>query len=385
MLTAILAQTAEKTLWMPEQASTVAPRVDNLFYGVLYLCIFFFALITILLIAFCIKYRHRKDGVVHESAAGHSTALELTWTIIPTILVFVIFYYGFVGFMGMHVAPPDSLEIGVRGKTWNWTYTYEDRYISTDGKLHIPVNKPVTFILSSDDVIHSFFIPAFRSKKDVVPGRYNRYWVQATKTGNFEITCAEYCGKGHSIMTSECVVDSPEDFAKFVEEIKDPYLTRSMLSVGQLFYETRGCATCHTVDGKNSTGPTFKDMFGSQVPILGNGNVLADENYIRESILYPQAKIVQGFPSPSPMPSFLGQFSDRDIESITAYMKSISVNNKSDLSKYKVLQPKKPATTQSAPPKPAAMADPHSPITNDFQIASSVTEVSKVWSSNHVR
>jgi len=205
MLTAILGDSSDPTLWMPQQASTYAAASDNVFYGVYYLSVFFFVLVTLLLVAFMIKYRHRKDGVVHESEAGHRTALELTWTIIPTILVLVIFYYGFRGFLNMEVEPPDAYQIDVRGKTWNWSYKYDANFFSEDGKLHIPVNKPVAFILSSDDVIHSFFIPAFRAKKDVVPGRYNRFWVQATRTGTFDITCAEYCGEQHSIMTrSRC-------------------------------------------------------------------------------------------------------------------------------------------------------------------------------------
>lgn len=374
MLTAILGDSTDPTFWMPQQASTVAAEVDHVFYGVYYLSVFFFGLITLLLVVFTIKYRHREDGKVHEPAAGHSTALELTWTIIPTILVLVIFYYGFRGFLNMVVEPPDAYEIGVNGKTWDWTFKYELQYISNDGNLHIPVNKPIRFILSSDDVIHSFFMPAFRVKKDVVPGRYNRFWVQATKTGIFDINCAEYCGLGHSTMLSHVIVQEPAEFAKWLEEIKNPYLTHSELDVGKMLYETRGCTTCHTVDGKPNTGPTFKDLFGSQVPIKGQGNVLADENYIRESILYAQAKIVEGFPSPSPMPAFADQFSPRDIDSMIAYMKSISVHFKGDLSPYKVIKPtSKPATAPSTT-KPAAQL-----------ITKPALEVTQVGSSNHVR
>src|SRR3954470_15896568 len=151
MLTAILAETQKlSSFWMPEQASTVAANVDGLYDFIYYLSLFFFLLITFLLIAFCIKYRHRENGQPHEPAAGHSTALELTWTIIPTILVLVIFYYGFRGFMDMMVEPPNSYEVAVNGKTWNWTYTYENRYVSNDGKMHIPVNTPIRFVCSSD-------------------------------------------------------------------------------------------------------------------------------------------------------------------------------------------------------------------------------------------
>lgn len=377
MLTAILGDSSDATLWMPQQASTYAAASDNVFYGVYYLSVFFFVLITLLMVAFMIKYRHRKDGVVHESAAGHSTALELTWTIIPTILVLVIFYYGFRGFLNMVVEPPDAYQIDVRGQTWKWTYIYEKNFYSDDGKLHIPVNKPVAFILSSDDVIHSFFIPVFRAKKDVVPGRYNRFWVQATKTGTFDITCAEYCGEQHSIMTSEVVVETPEDFEKYLAKTKDIYRDRSLEQVGELLYRTRGCSNCHTLDGKPNTGPTFKDVYGSQVPINGMGNVLADDNYIRESILDAQAKIVEGFQSPSQMPPFAGQFQPRDIDALIGFLASQSIHAKGDFSKYKKIQPASSQPTSGPSTKPAAR--------NEGANETKITEVSQVWSSDHVR
>jgi cytochrome c oxidase subunit 2 len=399
MLTAILADSSGGTFWMPEQASSYAAATDHVFYGVYYLSVFFFALVTLLLVGFILKYRHRSDGKPHEPGAGHNTALELTWTIIPTILAMVIFYYGFRGFVNMAVEPPNAYEVDVRGKTWNWTFTYEHNYFSDDGFLHIPVNTPVAFILSSDDVIHSFFIPAFRSKKDVVPGRYNRYWVQAKKTGTFDITCAEYCGQNHSIMTSKVIVQEPAEFAEWLKKIKNPYLTHTPLEVGKMLYETRGCAQCHTIDGKANTGPTFKDMFGSQVPVMGAGTILADENYIHESILDPQAKIVQGFPSPSPMPSFAGQLNDRDINSIIGFMKSISVNYKGNLSQYKSIESTtKPSTTQPAKPTArnvsgtggkAVEAVTRSKDSVGASISvdtpASGAVVSQVWSSNHVR
>jgi cytochrome c oxidase subunit 2 len=364
MLTAILAETQKlSSFWMPEQASTVAANVDGLYDFIYYLSLFFFLLITFLLVWFCIKYRHRGDGVVEqESAAGHSTALELTWTIIPTIIVLVIFYLGFRGFINMMVEPPNSYEVLVTGKTWSWTFTYEGKYVSDDGYLHIPVNTPIRFVLSSNDVIHSLFMPVFRLKKDVVPGRYNRFWVEATQVGEYDIYCAEYCGKLHSQMLSKVIVESPEDFAKFIERIKDWTKTKTPLEAGQMLYNTRGCIQCHSLDGTTGLGPTWKDMFGSQVPIVGQGNVLADENYIRESILYPQAKVHQGFGPPSPMPSFLGQLNDNDIMALISYMKSISVNFKGDMApfkqKLKAGSATAPSTAATAPAKDGAAPAP---------------------------
>jgi cytochrome c oxidase subunit 2 len=350
---------------MPERSSsTVSADVDSLYYFIYYLSVFFFLLITILLVAFTIKYRHREGGKVHEPAAGHSTALELTWTIIPTVLLFVVFYYGFKGFLNMMVEPPNSYEVNVNGQKWNWTFTYEGQYVSDDGKLHIPVNTPIRFILSSSDVIHSLFMPAFRVKKDVVPGRYNRFWVEATETGESDIYCAEYCGTKHSQMLSHVVVHTQADFEKWLEKAKDWTKTKTPLQAGEMIYKTRGCIQCHSINGDGGTGPTWKDMFDNQVAIVGQGNVLADENYVRESILYPNAKIHQGFPNPSPMPSFLGQLNDNDIFAVIAYMKSISVHFKGDLTPYREMMKPKSAT---APTKAQVQTPVNLPVASNSQ------------------
>src|SRR4051812_775748 len=210
MLTAILGAEAAtgklSSFWMPEQASTVAGSVDGLYNFIYYLSLFFFLLITFLVIWFIIKYRHREGGTVHEPAAGHSTALELTWTIIPTVLVLVIFYFGFRGFLNLSIEPPNSYEVQVNARMWNWGFAYPGNVISNDGKLHVPINTPIRLVTQSADVIHSLFIPAFRVKRDVVPGRYNRFWFQATELGEFDIYCTEYCGRNHSTMLTSVVV-----------------------------------------------------------------------------------------------------------------------------------------------------------------------------------
>lgn len=325
MLTAYLAQANDPTFWLPKQASTVSDNVDGLFTFVYWLSVFFFLLVTAMVVYFTLKYRHR-PGTTRESAAGHSTALELTWTIIPTLLVLPIFYYGFRGFMDMQVEPPNPYEINVIGKMWTWTYEYPGGVITNE--LHIPKDVPVRFVLRSDDVLHSFYIPEFRTKKDVVPGRYNRYWVKATQLSPnggkdpWDIFCAEYCGDSHSTMRSKIWVHEKADFDKWFKIASDPYIGRSIIDVGKHFYNTRGCTQCHTTTGEPGTGPSFKNLFGSEVELADNTKVKADENYIRESILYPQAKIHKGF-GPQ-MPPFLGQFSDRDIDAIIWFFKSIS-------------------------------------------------------------
>jgi len=174
MLNAILAVKSPSPFWMPEQASTVAPSVVGLYDFIYWLSLFFFVLITLMLVTFILKYRHR-PGVTREPAAGHSTALELTWTIIPTILLMVIFYFGFRGFMNLSIIPPNAYEVQVNAQKWNWTFSYPGSVVSDDGKMHVPVNTPISLVTSSVDVIHSLFIPAMRVKKDVVPGRYIRF------------------------------------------------------------------------------------------------------------------------------------------------------------------------------------------------------------------
>ncbi len=322
-------------IWMPESASTIAPEVDGLFDFILWLSIFFLVLILVVMIVFVVKYRHREGQEnKQEPTAGHSTALELTWTIIPTILVIIIYYFGFRGFLHLAVPPPNSYEITATGRMWNWQFTYPNGY--TDGELHIPLNVPVRVVLNSEDVIHSLFIPVFRVKKDVVPGRYNKMWFQATKTGNFDVECANYCGTGHSQMLTRAYVQEPEDFKKWLADASDWTKNTSPIAEGAKLYKAKGCVQCHSVDGTRGTGPTWKDMFGSQVPLEGGKTVLADEDYVRESIEYPQAKIVSTFGPISAMSSFKGT-SSNDIFALTAYMKSISKFYSGDLESLRIV------------------------------------------------
>ncbi len=322
-------------IWMPESASTVAPEIDGLFDFILWLSIFFLVLILVVMIVFVVKYRHREgEERKQEPTAGHSTALELTWTIIPTILVIIIYYFGFRGFLHVAVPPPNSYEISATGRMWSWQFTYPNGHQDTE--LHIPLNVPVRVILNSEDVIHSLFIPVFRVKKDVVPGRYNKMWFQATKTGTFDVECANYCGTGHSQMLTKAFVQEPEDFKKWLTDASRWWLHTSPIDQGEKLYKAKGCIQCHSVDGTRGTGPTWKDMFGSQVDLEGGGKVLADEDYVRESIEYPQAKIVKSFGPVSAMSSFLGT-SPQDIFALISYMKSISSNYKGDLDSLRVV------------------------------------------------
>jgi cytochrome c oxidase subunit 2 len=311
------------SLYMPPQASTVAPDVDWLFNFILGITIFFCLVIFAGLVVFSIKYRHRPGHQGGESP-GHSTGLELTWTIIPLIIVLVVFFYGFRGFLNMSVVPPNSYEIIVQSKMWNWAFQYPNGTVTSE--LHVPKDLPIRLVLTSDDVIHSFYVPAFRTQKMSVPGRYNRAWFQATKLGEFPIYCAQYCGTSHGEMRSKVVVQEPGNFDRWLEEASNPEKQADFTpqKAGADIYKSRGCIQCHSIDGSHGTGPTWKDMFGSKVALSDGTSVVADENYVRDSVLYPNKHIVQGYQAV--MPSYLGGLKDKQIDWVIAYMKTISAN-----------------------------------------------------------
>ena len=317
--------------WLPERASTAGAATDGLFHFILWLCVFFAVLIFALLVVFVVKYRHR-PGERKDSHAGHSLTLELTWTIIPTLLTVVIYYYGFRGYLNLSVEPPNAYEITATGQMWKWTFTYPNGH--QDEELHVPAGMPVRVVLASQDVIHSLSIPDLRVKKDVVPGRYNRIWFEAEKKpgaqpDEHQVYCAAYCGTQHSAMLTHAYVHEPADFKQWLIDATARDMNMPPVELGAKLHKTKGCATCHTVDGSPSTGPTWSNMFGSTVPLADGSTVLADEAYVRESVYQPQAKVHQGFGPPSQMPSFQGLVNERELGGLIAYMKSISTNSAS--------------------------------------------------------
>lgn len=324
MWNSILADTAE-SFWLPQRASTVAPGSDALFYAIYWICVFFFVLVTVLLVVFVIKFRHR-EGVKRDSSVGHNNVLEITWTLLPSIIVVFLYYYGFKQYMNMAVEPPNAYRVTVTGKMWNWSFTYPNGF--TDGVLHVPPGKPVLCTLTSQDVIHGFSIPAFRIKKDVVPGRYNRVWFESNTPGTYDIYCTMYCGQGHSTMRSTVVVEkSMADFQDWLAKATAAADNLPPVERGKRIYQTAGCMQCHSIDGTRIVGPTWKDMFGAMQPMADGSKVLADEAYVTESIREPSAKIHAGYPNPSPMPPFPDSVvSERDVKSLIAFMKSISTN-----------------------------------------------------------
>lgn len=305
--------------WLPEPNSTFAPEVDGLFMFIFWLSVFFFVLIVGLGIYFALKYRRVGTTEVVVPSSSHNTALEATWSLIPTALIFVIFGWGFVGFVDMRTPPENAYEVQVNAKKWAWNFTYPGGLQDSD--LHLPVDQPTILTMTSDDVIHSLFIPAFRAKMDVVPGRYNKLWFHPTKTGENVLFCTEYCGREHSGMNRKVFVYEEGGVEKKLAEIQETMDKMDPAELGKITFTKSGCMQCHSIDGSKKVGPSFLGLFGTTHDITTGEKITVDENYIRESILEPMAKIAAGY-NPQ-MPSYKGQLREKQIEGLIAYIKSL--------------------------------------------------------------
>jgi cytochrome c oxidase subunit 2 len=315
--TALAPDPADGSFWMPPQVSTVAHSVDWLFNFILAISVFFFVLIVVVMIVFVLKYR-RREGQTAEASPSHNTALEVTWTVIPVLLVIVIFFFGFKGFLDMATPPANAYEITVEGQKWKWSFTYPNGYV--DENLHVPVDRPIRLVMSSADVIHSLYVPSFRIKMDVVPGRYSKAWFEATQPGEYDLFCAEYCGTGHSSMLAHVVVHPPGEFETWLDKASNFLETMSPVDAGRKLFQVRGCVQCHSMDGSAKTGPTLLNVFGRRENLSNGTTITVDENYIRESILEPAAQVVAGFEPV--MPTFQGRLKDQEIMAIIEYLKA---------------------------------------------------------------
>lgn len=305
---------------LPERASTFAPEVDALYGFLVGMSVFFIALIFILITVFAIKYRRRSEEEVPRPVRG-SLALELTWIVIPLGLVLTIFGWGAALYFKMYGrAPADALEIYVVGKQWMWHIQHPTGQREIN-ELHVPAGRPVKLTMATEDVIHSFYIPDFRVKKDVVPGRYTTLWFEATRPGRYRLFCAEYCGTKHSEMTGWVIVMDPVEYQNWLSS-GGGVRTESLAQAGERLFQQLACHTCHREDGQGR-GPSLRGLFGRPVQLADGRTVVADEAYLRESILNPNAKIVAGFPSPSDMPTYQGQITEEQLLQLVAYLKSL--------------------------------------------------------------
>jgi cytochrome c oxidase subunit 2 len=299
---------------LPEQASTMAPRVDGLFWFITGVCAFFTVLIAILLITFAVRYRRRSEDFFPTPVVG-SRQLELAWSIGPLILLLVMFVWGATIYLDVFRPPDDCLEIYVIGKQWMWQLQHPGGQREIN-KLHIPVGRPVKLIMTSEDVLHDFYVPAFRVKMDAVPGRYTSTWFEATKTGTYHLYCALYCGTDHSRMIGEVVVMEPSEYEHWLSERAD----LSLALQGRQLFQKLQCVTCHT-GRAGDRAPVLEGIYRKRVALEGGQSVLADESYLRESILYPAMKVRAGF-RPI-MPSFKGQVSEDDLIRLIAFLKGL--------------------------------------------------------------
>lgn len=304
---------------LPPARSTMAGEIDGLFYFINVTSFILLAGITIAFIFFSWKYRRRSDDDV-TPVITHNSKLEITWSVIPLILVLIVFGWAFTGYMNVTTPPDDAYEIRVVGKSWLWEFHYSNGNVSIN-ELHVPVNRPVKLIMSSDDVLHSLYIPDFRVKMDVLPNRYTSVWFEATETGESIIYCTEYCGTQHSNMLAMTMIHTQESFETWLEEGDAIDEDMPPAERGEALVVRNGCMACHSADGSPGVGPTFAGLWMSDRTMQDGEVITADENYIRESILEPNEKITEGYDPV--MPSYQGVISDRQIDDIIEYIKTL--------------------------------------------------------------
>lgn len=300
----------------PEAASTIAGNVDALFYFLVAVSVFFSGVIVIGLVYSAVRFR-KGSKASRANAVNEHLPLELLWSGIPLIIAMVIFVWSARLFIDMHVAPNDAMEIYVVGKQWMWKIQHPqgNREIN---ELHVPVGKPVKLIMTSQDVIHSFYVPAFRMKQDVIPGRYTTQWFQATKPGEYKLFCAEYCGTSHSGMIGKVVVMEPSEYERWLSGAVSGL---SMSSGGERLFSQFGCQTCHRSES-GQRGPSLDGLFGKEVKLSTGDAVVADQSYIRESILNPNAKLVAGYQQL--MPTYKNQLNEEQLNQLIEYVRSLT-------------------------------------------------------------
>ena len=302
---------------MIPETSNLPDKVDRIFLFILGVSVALLAIITFLMIYFVIKYDRKKN--LHPENIEHNTTLEIIWIAIPTILVLFMFYYGWTGFKVMRDVPKDAMVVKVTARMWSWRFEYENG--GKSDTLNVPVGRAIKLALSSQDVIHSLYIPAFRIKEDAVPKMKTYLWFKPIEAGAYDIFCAEYCGTGHYSMLSKLIVMPDEKFKEWYEgKVEKVLLER--LPIGLKLIDEEGCTVCHTSDGSTLVGPTFKGMLGKKKKVLKNGRemeITIDEEYIRKSIKEPNADIVKGF---EPIMPEL-ELTDDKIAGIVEYLKGL--------------------------------------------------------------
>ncbi len=310
-----------KNFFLPEQASSIAWMVDGLYLYLIVVSLFFACLIYSLVIIFAVKF-HRKNKNETGAPIHGNILLEIAWSVIPLIISLTMFAFSTYVFFANARPPADAEETFVVGKQWMWKTQHAEGNREIN-ELHVPVGKPVKLTMTSEDVIHSFYVPAFRVKMDVLPGKYSHLWFKPTKTGKYHLFCAEYCGTDHSKMVGSIHVMEPADYQAWLEGKKPGAGAESMVSRGEKLYKQNNCLSCH---GDISRGPSLQGIFGKQIELQDGTIVKADENYLRESILTPAAKVVKGYQPV--MPLYSQQMNEEQVLEILAYLKADTASQK---------------------------------------------------------
>jgi cytochrome c oxidase subunit 2 len=325
-----------------EQASSFAENVDFVHDVVTIFSVFFTILVTGVMIYFAVRYRQRNGKDHATPQILHSNLLEIVWTIIPILISIYVAYLGIIYYQDMRTPSKDALVINVTGQKWFWDFKYPNgkSFSGKDVEFVVPVNKPVQLVMTSRDVLHSFFIPAMRVKKDAVPGMYSYINFTPIKTGTYQVFCTEYCGKEHYNMMVSLKVVSEAEYERWVNDTSDEF-RKTLISpaeIGKALYTQKGCNACHSLDGSRLVGPTWLNLYGNKVKLDDGSEVLADDNYLKTSILEPGKQLHATYANL--MPSYQGQLDDEEISAMIAFVREQTTEN---LEKQKAAAPKKQA------------------------------------------
>ena len=292
--------------------------VDSIFFFIMAVCIALLAGVTGVMLYFVVRYSRKRNP--HPEDVADNLPLEIFWTVVPTLLVLVIFWVGWKGFQYMRTVPPDAMLVKVTGRMWSWSFEYENGKRSN--VLNVPLQRPVKLAITSADVLHSLFIPAYRIKEDAVPGLETYLWFLPDEIGTYDLFCTEYCGAGHSAMITKVAVLSPKDFEQWYGAAEKPAESTPHLPDGAKLIQERGCNACHSLDGSVKIGPTFKGLFGRKEIVVAAGKertITVDEGYIVRSIKDPAADVVKGFPPIMPaMP-----MTDEELRALVDHLKTL--------------------------------------------------------------
>lgn len=305
--------------WLPEAASSIAPEVDGLFIFVTTVSLLFLVGVTGAMLYFVFRYRRQQPGE-RPAPVEESQLLEVSWIVIPTIIVLLVFNWGFKSYVKMNVTPSGAYEVRVEASQWNFLFEYPNGV--TSDTLYVPKGEEMKMRMSSSDVLHGFYIPAFRVKYDILPNRYTSVWFEATEEGDYDLFCTEYCGTGHSDMDKVVRVVSRNEFENWLESAGSSE-DLPLPELGKQLYSQQGCQSCHSLDGSQQVGPSFQDLYGRTDHAMDDGStVTVDENYLRESILKPEARIVEGYDNV--MPGTYSNLSEREVTGLIEFIKEQS-------------------------------------------------------------